>query len=226
MQNCWLEQNNRSTCILFLAGWGMDAAPFRTTFVEGHDLLVAYDYRQVEPSFIIQQIEKYDTVHLIAWSMGVWIAGTFFSAYQNLFESITAINGTLKPIDDQCGIPAQIFDDMISNFSADILKQFYQDMFDKQTHAERFLNSRPERAHDSILAELRSLRNMYDELGPGDDIFSCKIVGTRDRIFPARSQQRSWGKENCERIKASHFPFYEWSSWDSIPNGGCRSSCK
>jgi biotin synthesis protein BioG len=225
MQSCWLVQEDKSSCILFLSGWGMDPAPFRSIPAGDHDLLMVYDYRQVEPAAIMELTGKYDVLHLVAWSMGVWIAGKFFSAYKDRFASATAVNGTLMPIDDQCGIPPKAFNGMINEFSTTVLEGFYRDMFDQQDQVERFLNSRPDRSAGSVLDELQTLQQMYSELGPGDDIFDRKIVGSRDRIFPARSQLRCWGGGNCERIKAAHFPFYDWSSWDLITGGGSQASC-
>ena len=192
----------------------MDSIPFRVIPVIDHDLLMVYDYRQTEPSSIIKLIEKYDSLYLVAWSMGVWIAGKFLSQYKDLFASSMAINGTLTPIDDQFGIPVKAFDTMINDFSPAVLDEFYRDMFNQQDQAQQFFCNRPDRSPESILNELQTLRHLYDEHGPGDDIFDRKLVGSRDRIFPARSQMRCWGKENCELIQAAHFPFYDWSSWD------------
>jgi biotin synthesis protein BioG len=225
MQSCWLVQENRTSCILFLAGWAMDPSPFRSIPTVDHDLLMVYDYRQVDPSDILMLTKQYDCLHLVAWSMGVWIAGRFFSAWQDRFASATAVNGTLTPIDDQGGIPPKAFAAMISGFSPAALEGFYHDMFDRQDQAARFLRRKPRRTPESVLTELQTLQQMYGERGPGDDIFGRKVVGARDRIFPARSQLHSWGKANCERIKAAHFPFYDWPSWDLIIGGG-RDSCE
>ena len=220
-----MVQEGKSSCILFLSGWSMDPGPFRSITAIDHDLLMVYDYRLVDPSTIIKLTENYDSLHLVAWSMGVWIAGRFFTAYRDQFTSTTAVNGTLAPIDDQCGIPPKAFYAMINDFSSTVLDKFYRDMFNQQEQAERFLNNKPDRSPESILAELQTLQSMYHELGPGDDIFDYKLVGSRDRIFPARSQLQSWGKENCKRIKTAHFPFYDWPSWDLIIDGGYRASC-
>ena len=202
----------------------MDPAPFRSIPVIEHDLLMVYDYREIEPAAMIRLTEQYDSLHLVAWSMGVWVAGKFFSDYKDRFTSSMAINGTLSPINDQFGIPVKAFDTMINDFSPTVLDAFYRDMFDQQDQAGQFFSTRPNRSPESILSELQTLRHLYTEQGPGDDIFDRKIVGSRDRIFPARSQQRCWGKENCERIQAAHFPFYDWSSWDLLTGKGLQGS--
>lgn len=202
----------------------MDPAPFRAIPATDHDLLMAYDYRQVEPSTLLTLTKQYDTLHLLAWSMGVWIAGKFFAGCRDRFASATAMNGTLTPVDDHCGIPPTAFAAMIRAFSPATLDGFYRDMFDREDQAARFLHNKPCRSPKSMLTELQTLRQLYETLGPGEDIFNRKLVGSRDRIFPARSQLHSWGKKNCERIKAAHFPFYDWSSWDRII-GGIQDQC-
>lgn len=220
MQSFWLVKNNKKACILFLAGWGMDHTPFMSIPAGEHDVLLVADYCQINPSEILQQVEAYPTVHLVAWSMGVWVAGNSFAYSRDLFSSATAINGTLNPIDEKLGIPPQSFDDMIENFSMPVLEGFYREMFDQPEAADRFLGERPTRPLESIARELRTLRKEYAKMGPGKDMFNRKIVGTRDRIFTARAQLRSWGKENCMRTKQPHFPFYNLPSWDTIIKGG------
>lgn len=223
MQTCWLAQNNRPSCILFLSGWSMDPAPFQSIPVLDHDLLMAYDYREIEPEEVLRKTGEYESVHLIAWSMGVWVAGKYFAKHKNRFASAAAINGTLTPIDDQAGIPAEPFDAMINDFSRTVLDEFYRDMFDRDEELARFFRNRPRRPLNAVLEELQTLKRLYMEQGAGKDIFDRCLAGSRDRIFPARAQLRSWGKERCERIPAPHFPFYDWESWDLIVTEGLRS---
>lgn len=219
MEKYWLHKQGSASCILFLAGWGMDPSPFRSIPVGAHDLCIVYDYRSCEPSSILTDIRPYSTVHLLAWSMGVWVAGRYFAQNKTMFSSATSINGTLHPIDDRFGIPSQPFAEMIENFSAPLLEKFYQDMFDEQNQAERFLRTRPKRSLASIRSELVALQQLYNADGPGENLFTSRIVGTRDRIFQARSQLRSWDDSPCDRIKTGHFPFYSWPSWDAIIAG-------
>ena len=226
MQGFWIKKEDRSSCILFLSGWGMDPSPFISIPVHNHDLFMIYDYTKVDIPHIEEITKMYSSTHLVAWSMGVWIAGKYFTSLKDRFTSATAVNGTLMPIDDNYGIPAKAFDVMINEFSPDVLEQFYCDMFDQPDEIDRFLGSKPTRSLESIANELKFLQHNYAEQGPGDDIFTRKIVGTRDRIFMARSQQKSWGKENCVRVKAGHFPFYDWPSWDQIVDGGSQGLCE
>lgn len=220
MQRCWLVHENRPACILFLPGWGMDPVPFRSIPADGYDVFMAYDYREIAPVALMEETRSYPSLHLLAWSMGIWIAGKFLSGYRERFSSALAINGTLTPIDAEKGIASETYAAMIREFSSDRLEMFYRDMFDDDAGASRFLASRPDRSAASLREELRIMQEKYAKLGPGEDIFSRRLVGSRDRIFPARSQVRSWGRERCETIRVAHFPFYGWPSWDRLIEGG------
>lgn len=216
MQTCWLTKQNRNSCILFFGGWGMDPNPFQDIPVHFHDLLMVYDYSRLEQQNIAQLAGSYEQLHLVAWSMGVWTAAFSLARHAARFTTATAINGTLSPIDDRAGIERKALQNMIVSFSSQSLQNFYESMFTSRKEAERFLRNRPQRSEGDILNELVILKKNYDDHGLANNIFGRKIVGSRDRIFPARNQVRSWGKDQCSIIRAPHFPFYGWSSWDSI----------
>lgn len=195
----------------------MDPTPFQDIEILAHDLLMVYDYSRMEPwDFHGFPAGTYEHLHLVAWSMGVWAAAYTFAGRRQYFTSATAINGTLSPIDDTRGIERKAFARMISNFSAPVLHAFYESMFTDPAETKRFLCHRPKRTAEDILHELVRLRGYCGQRRPGFDIFGRKIVGSRDRIFPARNQLRSWGRDQVAVIKAPHFPFYGWSSWDRI----------
>lgn len=217
MQSHWLTKRNNASCILFFTGWGMAPAPFEDIPVQNHDLLLIYDYSKLDkiiPSEITG--DRYDHLHLVAWSMGVWAAATMLDFRQVNFASTLAINGTLTPIDDTLGIENAIYNEMMNNFTPDSLHDFYISMFTEREEADRFCSNRPERSQDDLLAELTALRNSYLELGPAPDIYNRKLVSSRDRVFPARSQLRAWGRDNSTLLKAGHFPFYGSLFWDTL----------
>lgn len=216
MQAHWLSQKNSSSCILFFAGWGMDPTPFTVAATGRHDLLMVYDYRQSDLADLPDLTAEYQDLHLVAWSMGVWVAARLFEKRRELFTSATALNGTLNPVDDRCGIPVKTFDDMIGSFSNVALEMFYTNMFDELGEAKLFLQNRPQRPPDEMRQELAVLRDAACSYPPGRDMYANKIVGSRDRIFPARSQIRSWGKENCTIRRIPHFPFYGNFCWDDL----------
>ena len=199
----------------------MDPVPFRDIPVYGHDLLMVYDYTRLRQSDLQGlSLDIYKQLHLVAWSMGVWAAGYLLAGQEYNLTTATALNGTLTPIDDRFGIGCRAFQDMVRTFSTQTLGEFYDSMFAEQKEAKRFKRCKPQRSQDDIFHELVALQRHYAEHGPADNIYGRKLVGSRDRIFPARNQVRSWGKGRCTVINAPHFPFYGWPSWDTVITGG------
>lgn len=197
----------------------MDPVPFQIVRTSGHDLLMFYDYREMDRRRIGDMIPAgYRHLYLLAWSMGVWVAGFLLGPFRDRFASAVAVNGTITPIDDRCGIGAKAYEDMLSGFSAKTLETFYQNMFTDRRDAGKFFRHRPRRPADTILNELVLLRNSFLEHGPAEDIFTRKIVGSRDRIFTARCQVRAWGRGNCTVLPLPHFPFYALPDWRSFFN--------
>jgi len=214
MKCCWLRRQNGSCCLLFLSGWGMGPEPFAEVDFGPADVLLAYDYRSMDSSGLLSLLPKGGRLHMLTWSMGVW-AAAWLARHDPLFaklrfSSATALGGTLSPVDDRCGIPAEHFTAMLDNFSPATLEQFRRSMFDSEEEAERFLRCPPRRP----LAELREeLEQLHTLCRSGSvqlpDICGRRIVTARDRVFPARNQVRAWGRERCEVLPLPHFPFYQ-----------------
>ncbi len=214
MKTCWLNREGNPDCILFMAGWGMGPEPFQQMTAGPMDVIMVYDYRRLDHADLLSQLPENSRIHLLSWSMGVWVAGKLFQ--QNKFSSTTAIGGTCRPIDDAYGLPEQLFDATINNFSPVILNNFYSAMFDNPEQAQWFLDNPPNRSPVGLQEELIALRTACRVQPEVKDIFDHKIVTSRDRIFPARNQIRAWGRQNCETMAQPHFPFYQWASWAEL----------
>lgn len=187
----------------------MEPVIFQDMALEGHDVLFFYNYQDLElPDLAV--LQNYKEIHLVAWSMGVWVAASCMAERANTFSTATAIGGTLQPIDAKQGIAPEFFYSMVNACNRNAVHAFHESMFDLEAEKERFLTLPRERSIASICKELQQLASLYHQMGPGSDIFTQKIVTSRDRIFPARNQMRAWGKHNSNVIKICHFPFYTW----------------
>jgi len=207
MKGVWLEKNNAQRCIFFMAGWGMDEKPFRCLAGKDYDLYLCYDYRTLElPEKKL--FADYSQLELVAWSMGVWVAAALFPARDSWFSHTTAMGGTLFPLDKERGIPEAVFEATLQRMDKARLEDFYCSMFESPLQAASFLAHSPARSQDSLVEELRSLKENIAQTGPVEDIYERRIITVRDRIFPARHQLRAWGRENSQRLKWPHFPFY------------------
>lgn len=216
----WLHKNkSNENIILFFGGWGVDYYPFQYLTSENSDLVMFYDYKDLEGSEILTEIfNKYKNVNIIAWSLGVWVAATLLSSYKNEINYAIALNGSLKPIDDSYGIPVKTFQATIDNFSIAGRNSFNKRMCrDAQTMA-KFIMSKPAREIAEQKEELIHLQDLIFNTKVPQNIFTDVIIGDNDRIIPTVNQIAYWQSVqlNYKLIKAPHFIFYHWTDWEEI----------
>ncbi|MCI5207406.1 MAG: DUF452 family protein [Candidatus Electrothrix sp. ATG2] len=227
MNICRLHQQGNQDALLFLAGWGMCPEPFQDIPAGSLDVFMISDYRSMEgeelASFLkdLQEKTPYKKFHLLAWSMGVWVAAML--ATQKTFSALPlasaiAIGGTCHPIDNRRGIPEQNFADMAKHLTPAGVQEFQRSMFADTEEADRFTTSfrKGDRPFKEIHQELRALAKASAHQAGIPDIYTSRIVTGRDRIFPARNQVRAWGRHTCRTLSLPHFPFYHWSSWSAM----------
>lgn len=193
----------------------MDPTPFMDIPAQESDLCMVYDYRQLDP-VDLAPFAGYGQLHLIAWSMGVWVASHLLAEQRQQFASLTAVGGTLKPIDSKEGIPPENYEAMLTGFSPEILQGFYQNMFDEEGALRHFLSQRPQRDIAALAQEMEAFRDAYGQFGPGTDLYNRKIITSRDRIFSARNQMRAWGKGAGIVRPWPHFPYYLIADWHDL----------
>ncbi len=203
-----------------MAGWGMAPKPFKKIPSGSADVLMVYDYRSLDDWDIVEFLHKNQQkkVHLLAWSMGVWVTAGLLrhdKHSRSSLASITAIGGTCRPIHDRLGIPEQAFDLTLQYLSPVLLETFYRSMFDNNREAELFLRHlrKTQRSAEELKEELAALCTACKADPDVSDIFRKRIVTGRDQIFPPRNQLRAWGHQDCTSLSLPHFPFYQWASW-------------
>ena len=207
-----IKQENNHTLVICMTGWSISPEFMRSLPIPATaDYWLVYDYRDLrfEESF-----EKYEHVHLIAWSLGVWVASYLWSG-KTLFESTTAINGTPYPIDDQRGIPTAIFEGTLQTISENGMKRFNRRMCgDKETFQK--YNAYPARPLEAVKEELAFLHQMIRTTTgtfSEDQIFKLwdrTIIATNDRIFPTQNQRNCWMNQcPITEIDAPHLPFFQ-----------------
>lgn len=115
MISTFLNKKEHDDLILFFNGWGMDHTRFAGWPCGTYDVLEVHDFAQ--PS-ALPEISGYVRIHLVAWSLGVWVAAKCLEEITESHPFCTrlAMNGTLNPIDAQDGIPPEIFDGTIENW--------------------------------------------------------------------------------------------------------------
>lgn len=207
MQYKWLNKENNKNLIVFFNGWGMDEKIVSDLYAQNNDILTLFDYRTIEtPDF---DFSNYQKKYLIAWSMGVFVCNYFYEQYKN-FNRYIAINGTLKPIDDNYGIPKNIYDLTVANFNEMSCSKFM-----RKISATKNLQEYTSRSLNELKEELISIRDLkVNNFLPFDTAF----LSTKDRIFPFKNMLNFWAEKNIKitEIENSHYIFDSYKNWSDF----------
>ena len=200
MEYKWLNRQNNQKLIVFFNGWGMDESVVKHLNPEDYDVIMFYDYNSLNIDLSI--INGYAEKYLIAWSMGVMCASLFEMDYQKS----TAINGTLKPIDNDFGIPEKIYNLTIKGFTPTGAEKFIQNMF-----LEKIALLGIKREFENQKAELIALKSYKPNLNFHYDRI---IISDNDKIIPTKKQAAFWGVE--PNLHSGHCPFFLFKSWSEL----------
>ncbi len=221
MNHFWLHKQHSKELILFCNGWGMDEKPFTPLASHDYDVCMLYDYSRLDADLDwIQLLDAYQSVHLLSWSMGVWVAQQLFHPFAERFSTSMAINGTICPIDKQFGIAEDVYVATLENFDEKQRLKFYYRMCRDRALYQRFLKWQPDRSIASQVEELRSLLQKSSCLPHEESIYTRALVAEKDLVFQTSSQLRFWPKEMVKRVDGSHFLFYLYASWDELVSEG------
>lgn len=203
MKYKWLNQKNNQKLIIFFNGWGMDECVVNHLLPEDYDILMFYDYNTLETDFDFISLNIYPKKYLIAWSMGVMIATLFDIDYL----SKTAINGTLKPIDDRFGIPNRIYNLTLNGFSPKGAERFIKSMYAENSE----YITPPNREFENQKTELEALTH-YE--ANQDFKYDRVIISFHDKIIPTKNQCAFWGAE--PDTEGGHAPFNLYNKWSDL----------
>ena len=202
MKYKWLNINQNNKVIVFFNGWGMDESVVHHLEFSDYDVLMFYDYNNLDTNFDFNSLDKYKNKSLIAWSMGVMVATLFNQKY----TSATAINGTLKPIDNKFGIPQKIYDLTIKGFNEKGAQRFIKSMFNENIKLPQI-----SRDIENQKSELSALKNYTAN---SNFKYNRIILSDNDKIIPTKSQIAFWGIE--PNISSGHCPFMLFKKWEEL----------
>lgn len=180
-----IHDNGSSRLILIFAGWSTDASFYAHIDHPGYDVMVAYDYSGLD--FPTEILDRYDTICLFAWSLGVYAAAV--SLPFDRITSAVAVNGTERPADDKFGIPESVFDGTTVSMNERNLMKFRRRMAGKdyETIKDRF---RPIPV-DELRLQLEFIRR-HSGQNERRGIWNRVYISRNDAIFPPSNQQAYW----------------------------------
>lgn len=203
MKQIFLKKENNSKLIVFFAGWGADQNLFSLPVAKGYDYLLCFDYKVLD--FDYRSIAEYESIRLVAWSMGVWAAGMTFKDTEYTWEKKIAINGTMTPINDTEGIPVAVFNGTLEGFSAVTLSKFRRRMCGNTDGVKAFLAHTPCRSVEDLHEELAAVsKQIMSDPAPAFK-WDLAIIGTNDKIFPAINLRNAWKDTEICELETEHY---------------------
>jgi len=210
MQHFWLNKNENKKLIVFFNGWAMNETPVKHLNCEDFDVLVLYDYRNLNFNLSQFDFSQYQEKHLICWSMGVYVSCLFKDELEN-FDKKIAINGTTKIIDNNFGIPEKIYKVTVKFLNEDSCDKFIKNMFD---NGKLNPNITITKTLEELKEELISIQNIEldKELN-----FDYAFISNNDRVVPTKNQINFWeNKTQIKHIQSTHCPFEIFEKWSDL----------
>ncbi len=190
MKCSFIKRDGSASLVLFFAGWGMDLNPFKD-IDSSCDIAIIWDYEDFE--LPASQFYDYQNIYLFAWSFGIFAASEYIQSHPCLPIVLkTAINGTQFPIDNQRGIPTNIFNATCDNLSEHSLLKFYRRICANSEEYLSFLAHKPARSIQSLHDELANIRDTSLSSTRQPMVWDNVIASRRDLIFPFENQLNGW----------------------------------
>jgi pimeloyl-[acyl-carrier protein] methyl ester esterase len=207
------EKNNH--LVVFFGGWGTDENMFVPLCTDDFDFIMFYNY-SADEALVLPETKTYDKITLIAWSLGVWAAEYLISKTGIVPDLSIAVNGTPLPVDDQFGIPLNVFEGTLNNITEENIEKFYLRVFgDKRTYLLN-IDRVPRRTLKSLHDELRWMYNRIMEQNEPCFKWTYSVISEKDRVFPEKNLRNYWFKDKDTKpivLPLPHYFFHKWSSF-------------
>ena len=191
--------------VILFADWAMDWRPFRSLRVDGYDLAVVWDYRDL--TFSWRPFMAYHEVCLVAWGMGVFAASLTVHELLGRITKRIAVNGTLDPVSDLHGMPRAAFHGTLNALSPSTLRKHYLRMCGQPEQFDAFLANRPQRTVSDVADELRQLETHTIFHVPQMAQWDLAVVSRTNTVIPTQNQVRAWHQTApIQFIDDAHFP--------------------
>ena len=213
MQQIFLQQQHSKNLVLIFLGYGQDQNPFKSlNTVTKDDIAIVFDYQNL--SFDESLYQEYESITLIAWSMGVMIAPIVLSNTAKLFKKI-ALNGTVQGIDDTLGIPPSLWQATIDSLTEQTYLKFVRRMCSDTSLYEEYLQNKPQRALESFKSELISLQAIAKQRKQNNFEYDLAIVGNKDKIIAPKRQLLSWSNAHV-LVKQTEIAHYSLETFKAL----------
>ena len=208
-----LIDNKASNLIVFFAGWGCDENQFVNLKDTKNDVLVLFDYQDLELKF---DFAKYNKISLIAYSAGVFVASIMGDKLPK-FEKKIAVCGNPYLFDEKWGLSKKTVE-MFEAINLDNYLDFRREyMVETDEEYEKYNRLQSLRSIESCQEELEKLKYFYEKnkhkIRPE---FDLALLAQNDRLFNLEAQLEFY-KDKAKLIpKTRHHVFFKFKSFGEM----------
>ncbi len=212
MQQYFID-NGSKKLIVFFAGWGCDEHQFANLRDHNYDVLMLFDYNGLGLNF---DFSKYEEIHVIGYSAGVFVASLVADRLPNLKQKI-AVNGNPYLFDAQKGLSPEminVLNQVLQGGPIDFQRDYLVFSPEEYELSERFPSKR---SLESSRLELEKLQEFYqryrDQINPE---FNRAIISDNDKIFNLNEQKNFYGDKLVLLPETRHHVFFKFKSFEDI----------
>ena len=218
MKTAWLHKTSCSELIVFFSGVGSRPAFFEFLPSKKYDVLMVYDYSDLNFEEVTAFEKGYKKSYLVSWSFGVKVATLWASMCEKKEFLHRAINGTLDLISNDTGIPSSRFQKSVSACEKGASDFFFLSVFgDKKIFSDYFQKKALPTAQE--LSKELSFFEKFNSF-----FLSCKNISSvflsgKDLVIPYKNMLAFCKEKNLTTFSfpnEAHFLFSFFNTWDSI----------
>lgn len=190
--NFLISGKNNRRLILIYTGWSTGPELYHQIRMPGWDVAVVSCYDDLNLN--LDFLERYFTIYVFAWSMGVWGAEQTLPPHR--VTAAFAINGTPYPVDDKYGIPSILFKGTADNLNPRNLTKFRRRMLPDNSHISALFPQIPsDKDVDSLKNQLYFIISASGCKRPSQFPWVRAYIGRNDHIFPPDNMRRAWKED-------------------------------
>ena len=226
MNNIFIADPQAHSLIIIFLGWGFPPEAFSGLRKPGFDILIMAGYKGKSGEILEKEIRDaigetaigndlgYSEIVVIGWSFGVKAASLFLAQTKIQVTMRLAVNGTEYHIDDQKGIPPNIFEGTLAGLSERNIGKFRLRSAGSRDNLQKLTCDIPADNAASV-AVLRDELEWFGSIPPLPQsrriIWDKAVIGDEDHIFPPDNQLRSWdGYDTFVVPGMPHLPNFQW----------------
>ena len=202
MKISWIKKEGSPNLIIFFGGFACGENLLKGFDFGESDVAMFYGYSDLNAE-IPPEFFEYSRVVVAAWSFGVGVADFMMDKLPRAQTRI-AICGSTAPVHDSLGIPREIFEGTLKNFSESSREKFLLRVFG----AANFKSCKglfAPRSAEEEKAELQNLGENFKKFRANPENWTRAIAAKNDKIFPLANLKNAWG-DKLEIVSGEHFP--------------------